>query len=75
MHPATLFLQNWITPADTRADTRAGTLTHLALGGRVIEFGNFGAYHPDSACSLSCTRQKSMRPVLGATVNEVQHQE
>ena len=73
MHPATLFLQNWITLADTR--TRAGTSAHLALVGRLIEFGDFGAHHPGSACSLGCTRQKSMRPVLGATVNEVQRHE
>ena len=66
MHPATLFLQNWIT----RADTRAGTSAHLALGGRHIECGDFGDHHLRSDCSLGRTLYESMRPVLGATVTE-----
>jgi hypothetical protein len=48
MHPATLFFQDWITPADTRA----GTLAHLALGGRLMEYGDFGDRSSSSFCLL-----------------------
>lgn len=48
MHPATLFFQDWITPADTRARTSA----HLALGGRLMEYGDFGDRSSSSFCLL-----------------------
>ncbi|WP_276938567.1 hypothetical protein [Ferrimicrobium acidiphilum] len=75
MHPATLFFQDWITRADTRA--RAGTLAHLALGGRLMECGDFGDRSSSSFCLLvrSHIQDDYGGPLREATVKEVQRHE